>query len=60
MKVVLDFDAFTQTIAGNDPDKMVTLERGPMNVYWAVANGYAKRLVAEQERTKRAKKRHGR
>lgn len=31
-----------------------------MKLYWEVANGYIKRLVAEQERVKRAtKKRHG-
>lgn len=60
MKGVADFDAFTHLIAGNDPEKIVSLERGPVDMYWAVATGYAKRLLAEQERVKRAAKKNTR
>ena len=54
MKIIQDFDAFTHTIANNDPEKILTLERGSLSLYWAVANGYGKRLLAEQNRVKRA------
>lgn len=48
-------------LASGDADKVITLERSPIKLYWEVAQGYAKRLLAEQERVKRAnKKRHGR
>lgn len=60
MKVVTDFDAFTHILGNNDPEKIVALERGPVDLYWAVAMGHGKRLVAEQERVKRATKRNGR
>jgi hypothetical protein len=60
LKVVRDFEAFTAVIAGHDPEKIVALERGPVSLYWDVAQGYARRLVAEQERVKKAARRHGR
>lgn len=58
--MVRDFEAFTAVIGGHDVEKIVALERGPVKLYWEVAQGYAKRLVAEQERVKKASKRHGR
>jgi hypothetical protein len=46
-------------LAQSDPEKMLALERGPVRVYWEVAIAYIRRLVAEQERVKKAKqKRH--
>ncbi len=48
-------------IGGGDPEKIVALDRGPVRLYWEVAMGYVKRLVAEHDRVKNAKlKRHGR
>ena len=59
--MVSDFEAFTAVIANYDPEKIVALERGAVKLYWDCAQGYITRLVAEQERVKRAtKKRHGR
>jgi len=46
-------------IAGNDAEKIVSLERGTVRVYWEVAIGYIRRLLAEQDRVNKAKN-HGR
>jgi hypothetical protein len=56
------FDDFTFMIAGGDVERVQVLERGPMRVYWKVAQHHLNQLVAEKKRVERASKRvkHGR
>lgn len=56
------FDDFTFMIAGGDVERVGVLERGPMRVYWKVAEHHLRQLLAEKKRQDRANKktRHGR
>ena len=61
MKAMQSFDAFTHMIAGHDPERIVSLERGPVRVYWDIAHHHMSQLLAEKKRIDNAnRKRHGR
>jgi hypothetical protein len=48
-------------IAGHDPERIVSLERGPVRVYWDIAHHHMSQLLAEKKRIDNAnRKRHGR
>jgi hypothetical protein len=51
------FDEFTFMIASGDVERVQVLERGPMRVYWKVAEHHLRQMVAEKKRVERASKR---
>jgi hypothetical protein len=62
VKAMRAFDDFTFMIAGGDVERVQVLERGPMRVYWKVAEHHLTQLLSEKKRQDRANKktRYGR